>query len=350
MENEFFRLEINPGTGCLKSLYDKRQEFEWLRREAAKGLVLEDRSDTWSHGVFRYDRVVGEFAVCAVETTESGPVKAVVRVDGEYGRSRLTQEFTLYAGLDRIEVHVTVDWHEEFKLLKLNFPLNLYYSTATYEIPYGFIQRPATGEEEPGQSWVDLSGAARHVGKTRRDPAVLGMSLLNDGKYSFDMTEHEINLTVLRSPIYAHHVPYEPEPSRHYTFMDQGVQRFTYSLLPHSGTWDQSDVVQRALELNQPPVVLLESCHPGPLPQKDSYLSVDQDNVVVTAIKRAEEDHDLILRCLETSGNATAATIRLPRWNRTIEAHFGPSEIKTFRVSVDELVPVRETNLVEWDG
>jgi alpha-mannosidase len=305
--------------------------------------VLDDLSDTWSHGVVRYDKVIGEFAVCSVERVEDGPVRSVVRVESQYGRSRLTQDFIMYRALDQIEVRVTVDWHEHLKMLKLNFPLNLFYTTATFEVPYGSIQRPANGAEVPGQSWVDLTGIGRNNGNR------FGMSILNDGKYSFDMTEHEINLTVLRSPIYAHHVPYEPQPGGQYSFMDQGVQRFTYALLPHTGSWEDAGTVQRAAELNQPPILQVESLHAGPLPQKDSYLSVDQDNVIVTALKRAEDNDDLVLRCYETSRSPTEVTIRLPRWNRVIRASFKPGEIKTFCIPADESMPARETNLLEWD-
>ena len=74
-----------------------------------------------------------------------------------------------------------MDWHEQHKLLKLRFPVNLNHMRATYEIPYGQIERAANGEEEPGQSWVDLSGTPRDSG------VMYGVSLLNDGKYSYDV-------------------------------------------------------------------------------------------------------------------------------------------------------------------
>jgi alpha-mannosidase len=298
----------------------------------------------------RYDYVIGEFVAQSVRLVEHGPVKSVIRVESEYGASRLRQDFTLYRELERIDVHVTVDWRERQKLLKLRFPLNLNYTTATYEIPYGSIQRPANGEEEPGQGWVDLTGVGRNNGSR------LGMSLLNDGKYSFDLKEHEINLTVLRSPIYAHHAPYEPQADRDYSYIDQGVQRFTYILLPHAGSWEDAGTVQRAAELNSPLIAQVESFHslnpagrPGPLPQQDSYLSVDSSNIVVTAIKRAEDGDGTIVRCFETSGAWTQAMIGLSRWGRTIETCFNPGEIKTFHLPDDPAQPVRETNLVEWD-
>ena len=62
-----------------------------------------------------------------------------------------------------------------------------------------------------------------------------GLNILNDGKYGLDVRGEEVGLTVLRSPIYAHHDPFVPQPDESYSFVDQGIQRFTYACLPHSG-------------------------------------------------------------------------------------------------------------------
>jgi alpha-mannosidase len=343
LENSLFRLEINPETGCISALHDKRLNFQWLRREGAKPVVLRDTSDTWSHGVLSYNDVAGSFTPVRCRLVEHGPVKAVLRVESAYNRSHLVQEFTMYADMERIDVHVTVDWHEQFSMLKLSFPLAMHFTTATYELPYGVIQRPANGEEEPGQRWVDMTGIGRNDGRR------LGMSILNDGKYSFDMKEYEINLTVLRSPIYAHHVPYEPQPDREYTFTDQGVQRFTYSLLPHLGSWETARTPNQAAQLNSPLVPQVESFHPGPLPLRAGYIAIDTPNVLVTALKKAEDSDALILRAFEATNSATTATIELSQWNRTINTTFGPNEIKTFLIPLDADLPVRETNLLEWE-
>lgn len=133
-----------------------------------------------------------------------------------------------------------------------------------------------------------------------------GLSLLNDGKYSFDVRMRDIGLTVLRSPIYAHHDPAVPDADKQYSFIDQGLQRFMYTLLPHAGSWEQAGTVRRAAELNQPPIALVGTHHPvGTLPQQDSFVSVDQANIVVSAMKKAEDNDDLILRCYEASKAAT---------------------------------------------
>lgn len=341
LESARFRLRIDAATGTIAGLYDKRHQVEVFLGAAAVPTAIDDPSDTWGHGVYRFHDVVGTFAPSRVWLAESGPVRATVRVESAYGQSTLAQEISLYRDLDLVEVRVTVDWRERHKALKLGFPLNLNFIRATYEIPFGQIERPTGGMEEPGQSWVDLSGSARG------SDVLYGLSLLNDGKHSFDVSGRLLSLTVLRSPIYAHHHPTEPAPGEPYSFMDQGVQRFTYALLPHAAGWEQAGTTRRAAELNRRPVALVESGHAGRLPQRDSFMAVDQPNIVVSAVKRAEDGDDLVVRAYETDRAATRATISLPKWGRAIAADFGPCEIKTFRVPRDPARPVVETNLLE---
>jgi alpha-mannosidase len=343
LENDRFRLEFDNSLGGLSRLYDKTAGVEVLAGTGALPVVLEDDSDAWGHNVYQFNRRVGQMKVSRMRLVEFGQVRAVMRVFSEYGDSRLVQDFSLYRGLDLIEVLVRLDWREQFKALKLRFPLNLTHIRATGEIPYGHIERFANGAEEPGQSWVDVSGMARTNG------APYGLSLLNDGKYGFDVDNCDIGLTVLRSPIYAHHVPIVPDPDGLYAFIDQGPQRFRYALLPHTGGWERAGVVQRAAELNQSPFSLIAAYHPeGSLPQSASFLSTGQANIVATVLKKAEDNDDLIVRCVETHKEATRASICLPWLQRIFEADFGPCEIKTFRIPIDHRQPVSETGLLEW--
>jgi alpha-mannosidase len=342
LENERYRLEINPETGFIQSLFDKQKQFELFAGEAARPVVIHDHSDTWSHDVIRYDDVAGEFKPKSIQRIEHGPVKSVIRVVSEYGQSTCIQDFTMYKELGHVDVKVTIDWREKFKVLKLKYPVNLVHRNATYEIPYGHIVREANGEEQPGQSWIDITGTIKETGDR------YGLSIANNAKYSYDVLGNEMSITVLRSPIYAHHDPLVPDPEGHYSFIDQGIQRFQYTLLAHEKGWEEARTVKHAAELNQRPVTILETYHTGTLPQKDSYVSIDQENVVISVMKQAEDNDDIIIRCYETNKEATEAAISLPKWNRVIKADFGACEIKTFRVPKDSDQPVIETNLLEW--
>ncbi len=103
------------------------------------------------------------------------------------------------------------------------------------------LQRAELGEEFPMQNFLDVEGA--NPGLTT---AVNGLSFLNDGKSSGSIAGKEVSLTVLRSPIYANHEPYEPDENLEYVYIDQGVQTFTYALFPHDGSWENSHTVREA--------------------------------------------------------------------------------------------------------
>ncbi len=343
LENDRFRLEFDPVTGCIASLRDKQEEVEVFSGPAALPVVLDDPADTWGHNVYKWDTVKGAFQAESVRLVEHGPVRSVVRVTSRYGSSRLVQEFAMYPDQEQIDVSVMVDWHEQLKMLKLRFPVNVKFMKITHEIPYGHTERFANGEEEPGQSWVDVSGVSRD----REIP--YGFSLLNDGKYSLDVNVRDIGLTVLRSPAYAHHIPAVLEPDGHYSYIDQGIQRFHYTLFPHSGSWETAGTAGRAAELNQPAFAMFATFHSdGTLPQSDSFIAVEPESVMVTVLKQAEDGDGLVLRAFETSGAAIRASIRLPKLGRVIEADFGANEIKTFLIPRYAAREVIETNLLEW--
>jgi alpha-mannosidase len=344
LENKFLRLEFDPETGYIASLYDKQAQVEVFGGDAAKPVVIDDDSDTWGHNIFKYDKAIGTFEATSVKLVEHGPVKSIIRITSVYENSTLIQDFAMYPDREQIDVSAVVNWQEQFKLLKMRFPVNVKFMKVTHETPYGHIEHFANGEETPFQSWVDVSGISR----SKEIP--YGFSLLNDSKYSMDVDVKDIGLTILRSPAYVNHMPSVLKPGGLYSFIDQGIQKFSYTMLAHSGSWESANTVKRAAELNQAPVALIGTYHPeGTLPQADSFINAKPDNVMVTVLKQAEDGDDLIVRAYETTKTASQAAIALPKWNRVIEAHFEPCEIKTFCVPRDPSLPVVETNLVEWE-
>jgi alpha-mannosidase len=289
-----------------------------------RAVVVDDRSDTWGHRVRAYDQEIGEFEVVSQRVIESGPVRTILRVDSRYGDSTLREDYVFSPNLPYVDVRITVDWREQLKLLKLRYAAGAAES-ATFEVPYGHIDRAADGDEQPGQAWVSMSGLA----------------VLNDGKYGFDARDSEIGVSVVRSPVWAWHEPRELEPGGDFEYMDQGRQELTIRLVPHDGDWRAANVVRLAAELNQPPFALLESFHDGDLPPRGSHADDGGGSVVATVLK-AGEDGGLVVRAYESAGQAAHATLRV--LDHEIEADFTPHEIKTFHLGDD----VREVNLLEW--
>ena len=327
LENEHLVLELDPGTGRISRLVAKAAGVDVARPAAAHAVVIDDPSDTWGHGVRAYDRELGEFECVSVRLLETGPVRAILRVESRYASSTLREDYVLSAGATYVDVRVALDWREQLKLLKLRYPTSVETDRATFETPYGHLERPAVGDEEPGQSWVDVSGGDR------------GLAVVNDAKYGYDARGGDIGISAVRSPVWAWHAPRELEEGGEFEYMDQGRQHFVVRLVPHAGDWRAAGVVRLAAELNQPPFALIETFHAGPLPQRASYVGDGGGDVVVTVLKKAEDGDAYVVRAYESAGRPCDA--RFEVLGRTVEASFGANELKTF-------VGEREADLLEW--
>lgn len=271
-----------------------------------------------------------------VKLIESGPMRAVLRVKQHFQNSSFIQDITVYAGVPRVDVNMQADWHEKHILLKVAFPLSAHSERATFEIPYGSIQRPTTRNtpaekakfEVPALRWADLSDA-----KT-------GFSLLNNCKYGYDVKGNVLRLSLLRSPDW-------PDPHA-----DEGHHVFTYSLYPHAGSWRDAQTIRRGYELNYGLTAMAVSHHQGTLPAQHSFLQLRADNVVLTAVKNAEDNDGVVLRFYEWAGKEGDVAIQLPPGARSASEtdlmeratgalavqngsttiHTKPYEIKTLKV------------------
>ena len=333
LENEHVLLELDRGTGRIARLVHKASGADLAAPASKHAVVIDDRSDTWGHGVQAYDEEIGEFECVSVRLLETGPVRAIVRVESRFGASTLREDYVLGADAPHVDVRVTLDWHEQLKLLKLRYPTSVETDRATFETPYGHLERQNGGDEEPGQSWVDVSGDGR------------GLAVLNDAKYGYDVRGGDIGISAVRSPVWAWHDPRELEEGGDFEYMDQGRQSFLVRLVPHGGDWRDAGVVRRAAELNQPPFALIETFHAGPLPQQRSFAEDGGGGVLVTVLKGGEDGGAYVVRALETAGRAVSA--KLTVLGRSIEADFRPHELKTFVLPRDG-GDARETDLLEW--
>ena len=323
LETDWWRIELDPRQGHITRLLDKQNNLELLT-QGNYLVVLNDSSDTWSHGIKGFRDEVGCFEKATARIVEQGDVLATIQVKSTYGKSSVIQEYTLYRDDPRIGIHLKVNWQEAYHMLKIGWDTTIEAGTTTYDTAYGHQVHEANGEECPGQQWFDLSGTI--AGQP------YGLSILNDSKYAFDTLKQSMRMTLLRSPAYAHHDPAIYTDDCDIAIMDQGWHTMNFQLLPHTTDWKEWAIPHRAWELNQPVIPLVESAHPGTRPAQDSMLSCDHDHVLVSVIKHAENDNGLILRAYETIGKDTEATIKGRLLSRPIPLSFTPHEIKTIAI------------------
>ncbi len=301
LENSRLRVVVDPKNGCITSLYDKRSQFESIASGACGNelIAFEDKPkeyDAWNIDADFEKSFTRLDMVDSVQLTERGPLRATIRVTRTWQHSKFVQDITLYAGIDRVDVVNDFDWHETHVLLKAAFPLAASSEHATYEIPYGSIERPTTRNnsweaakfEVPALRWADL-GDAGH-----------GFSLINDSKYGYGAKGNVLRISLLRSPTW-------PDADA-----DRGPQRFAYGLYPHVGDWKQALTVRRGYEFNERLRALPVSSHTGAWGAEHSFVGVEQDNVVLTAVKKTEDGDALLFRFYEWAGKNAEVRLSVP--------------------------------------
>ena len=302
LENANIRVSVDKQTGCITSLFDRKSNFETLAKGACGNELIAFKDtpkdyDAWNVDA-DFEKVFTKLDKAdSVELIENGPMRAVIRVTRLWQSSKFVQDITLLAGSDQVDIVNDFDWHETHVLLKAAFPLAAYSAKATYEIPYGTIDRPTTRNnswekakfEVPALRWADL-GDGQH-----------GLSIINEAKYGYDSKDNVLRITLLRSPIW-------PDPDA-----DRGHQHFSYTLYPHSGDWKQAGSVRRGYEYNYKLQAMQVSAHAGTLPLEHSFVNVTPENVVLTALKKAEDSDGLILRVYEWAGKGGDLQITVPK-------------------------------------
>ena len=151
-------LQINKATGALAQLYCKPAQWNVLGN-ASDGDALQLLGDSGSAWDINY---TGENKILTTEGArvsllDKGPVFVRVRVTHALGQSVYTQDVVVYGALPRIDIPTTVNWQEQHQTLKIRLPINATHPAAQAQIPFGSISRPATGQECPGQKWMDVS-------------------------------------------------------------------------------------------------------------------------------------------------------------------------------------------------
>ena len=80
---------------------------------------------------------------------------------------------------------------------------------------------------------------------------------------------------------------------------DKEHHEFTYSIYPHAENWTDANTVAQAYELNNPMTAVVKENKGGKLATEYSLIKVDQDNVIIETVKKAEIGEELIVRLYE---------------------------------------------------
>lgn len=269
-----------------------------------------------------------------IQVLAEGPLFGRLVVKRKLNNSILTQTITLRRDSRRMDFHTVIDWQEQHKLLKVNFPVGYHAREALHEIQFGHLPRPTHRSREidrdqhevANYKWTALVEAGR------------GFAILNDSKYGVDVLDNNINLTLLKSAL-------APDMTA-----DRGRQEFTYAFYFWDTPFIESGVVQEGYALNVLPQRLVGSAN------AQSLFNLDRANIILDTVKPAEDSSgDLVLRLYESMGTRNCAklttslpvsTVQLTNMleqgksnlkiqDGAVRFEFGPFEVLTLRLEIE---------------
>lgn len=340
LENDYVKVLFSE-QGQISSIYDKKEKRELLKNGQMGNVLMtfEDRPhnyDAWDVNNYYTEKSWEITDLQEMKLVEDGPVRRTVMVSRKYLDSTIVQYISIGMDSPEIRIQNEIDWNEKKIFMKSLFPVDIHTDEAVFEIQYGNVTRKTHYNtswdfakfEVCMHKWLDVSEDG------------YGVSVMNDCKYGANVHDGVIGISMLKSAVY-------PNPDA-----DKEHHSFCFSLYPHKGGFREAGTIAKAYALNNPLKVVLKENESGSLPAVYSCIRVDQPNVVIEVVKKAEDEDADIIRLYEAFNRRTKAVLHfghriktlyecnmLEETEREIECdgttavfEIRPYEIKTFQI------------------
>ena len=299
LSNEYIEVEVDPKTGFITKLVDKKAHRNFIERPSNQLQLFKDDGqywDAWNIDPQYENHALPEPVLVERHWLGQGPVRQRLRMVYLWGGSTFSQDYILDSTDPYLRVETHVFWDDRHVLVKAAMFLDESFDQATYQIPCGAIARPTRPKtdadkakwEVPALQWADLSN----------EDGTAGLSILNDCKHGYDAKPGQLRLTLLRGSTW-------PNPEA-----DKGEHCFSYALYPHAGSWQEADTVHHGDCFNRPlraVAIAPPSSAPQSQPPAATLLTLGQSNLRLMTLKRAEDSHpSWILHCHESHGKLAA--------------------------------------------
>ena len=337
MENEHLRVEIQPdGTLDLT---------EKATGRVTRGLHFfedgGDGGDAWTYRPPDRDRIVSSLG-CPVRISlvDNGPILARYRIDYEIAlpecalppkerpvpheagpvlteRSErlipytIASYVTLARGARRVDITTCLDNRAKDHRLRVLFPSAIAGATVSAaESQFDVVERPIQLPDTSG--WREQAHSTHpQLGFVNVSDGEVGLAILNEGLAEYAVLDDKVRtiaLTLLRCT--GKSIGSDDE--------QQGAQclrkfEFRYAIYPHVGKWDKAELFQQSIAHNTPLKACLTRRHDkGSLPATASFLSVEPNALILSALKKSGAGDSLVVRLYNPTDRPVNGTIRSP--------------------------------------
>lgn len=327
-ENSYYKIEF--AAGGVKSIYDKRINKELVNSSKfLAGEVLSFKSVGNGAGEFaalqpvsmeRFEKSSQYGSVW--QKTEDGLVREVREIKSMFNDACIVQRVIIYKQIPKIDFEFDIEGFtgEPDREYRVAFPLNQDKSQISYDVPMGVV--------EIGKN--DLSCAAGQAGGLLYSVPLNSTPLRECGDW-FSASSDGVNVTIASSvsvfgfgdatdqavsyPI-LQPVLLASRRSCHYAgnrYGQAGNHSYSFTFNATAGDWKSASNLASGDVGRFYSVVVPERCDSGILKETDSFLSCSTPNVIISAVKKCDDDSSLIVRCYDIEGKDTEVTLKLPK-------------------------------------
>lgn len=295
LENEKYIVKIND-EGNISSIIDKTLDNkEILKAPVFIGLFNYTGSWDWPAWEMNFDEANKPQdripRVVSIEEEECGTARVAYKITQKDDRSVFTTIIALADGGEAVEVYSEIEWQSLCTMAKNIFSFTAESDKATYDLGLGAIERGNMSDalyEVPAQKWADITDRSGDF----------GVSVISECKYGWDkFDDSTLRLTVVHTPKDNYRI------DSMQSMMDLGLNRYSYGIFSHKGTVGALTQLQARL-FTQPMCACVCEKHDGALGTEYSFGSVSTNDVILRAMKKAEESDEIIVRLGEGTKKA----------------------------------------------
>ncbi len=333
LENEFYRVELDPETGAVLSIFDKQlgreladrrgreridQYFHYSLNGGHEALYNDARKDAGRTSAGDFRIAVRTPRVTRIVPGYTGPaiasLRSEIRLDQDPGTA-ITQEVMLYPGIKRIDFsnrirkQAALDKEEIY----YSFPFDVKDFAMHVELP-GAVMEPRR-DQLPGsftgfsgiKRWADVSNREFGVAVAAREAAAIefGEIRTNDWSLEYQPTRSAFFFYVMNNRWNTNQALWQGSES-----WRRGFLELNFAVTSHRGGWREGGVTQFGWQYSMPLAArVIEAEQQGTLPgMRASFSDGLPENVILQALKKAEDGRGYIARFYETSGTARNVT------------------------------------------
>lgn len=293
LENSKYRLIFNKN-GDIASIIDKKLKVQLLDKPIKLALLHDIGALNYPSWEIRKEDIDGEPYCYAntpqFEIIEKGPARIAVKVTRQAEYSSIEQVISLESNGEFIRVDNFIDWQERRTMMKAQFPFTCSNKNATYDLGLGCIKRGNNTDnlyEVPAQKWADISDEYERY----------GVSVFSDCKYGWDKpNDNTLRLTCIHTPAGA----FTRETRQ--DLQDIGRNIFSFAIFSHKGNVGANTQLHSECFSQKLTAFQTSSRREGILNDSFSLLSTDCKEILIRAIKKAEDSDEIVIRVNESVG------------------------------------------------